>query len=274
MRDVAPISRAKKAVRSNKKLSPRTISHCRAILRDALNEAVARKKLQYNPAVVSKAIAVPAMDVDVPTPDEARAILAVAVANRHSAGYTMSMGTALRQGEALGLHWPDVDLDDAKAFIRWNLQRVKGRFVFETPKSKGSKATIQLPAIVVEALRTHRARQLQERLAAGPAWEANATCDEERNLVFTTELGAPLQGSTVTRSFQAMLDANGFRRMTFHQLRHATASLLIAQGAHPRLVMEVLRHSRFSITMDTYAHIMPAMRTEAAAMIDGALSAR
>jgi integrase len=56
--------------------------------------------------------------------------------------------------------------------------------------------------------------------------------------------------------------------MRFHDLRHACASLMLAQGEHPRVVMETLGHSKISITMNTYSRVIPALQREAADRMD------
>ena len=90
--------------------------------------------------------------------------------------------------------------------------------------------------------------------------------------VFTTTVGTPLDGSTVTHRFQAALEAAGLRRIRFHDLRHTCATLLLAQGVHPRLIMEILGHSQIAITMNLYAHVIPAMQKEVAARMDAILA--
>jgi site-specific recombinase XerD len=83
-------------------------------------------------------------------------------------------------------------------------------------------------------------------------------------LVFTTTIGTPLDGSNVTHRLQAILEHAGLPRMRFHDLRHAAASLLLAQGVSPRVVMEILGHSQISLTLNTYSHVIPALQSAAA----------
>jgi len=90
--------------------------------------------------------------------------------------------------------------------------------------------------------------------------------------VFTTSIGTPMDGPTVTHRFQALLKNVGLPRMRFHDLRHTRATLLLAQGVHPRVVMEILGHSQISITMNLYIHVIPAMQQEVAARLDAILS--
>jgi integrase len=58
----------------------------------------------------------------------------------------------------------------------------------------------------------------------------------------------------------------------FYDLRHTCASLLLAQGIHPRVVMEILGHSQISLTMNTYTHVVPQLQNQAAGLMDDLLS--
>lgn len=75
-------------------------------------------------------------------------------------------------------------------------------------------------------------------------------------------------GADLTRRLQRLLANAGMQRLRFHDLRHGTASLLTAQGIHPRTIMEILGHSTITVTMNTYAHVAPALRREAASSLD------
>jgi integrase len=90
--------------------------------------------------------------------------------------------------------------------------------------------------------------------------------------VFTTGIGTALDERNVRRAFKSILDAAKLPKMRIHDLRHTCASLLLAQGVHPRVVMETLGHSQISITMNTYSHVMPALGAEAAEKMHGAVT--
>jgi hypothetical protein len=97
-----------------------------------------------------------------------------------------------------------------------------------------------------------------ERLRAETEWEAG-------NFVFTNSVGRPLSAHTVARWFRRLCATAGVT--TPHRLydcRHTAATLLLGQGVHPRVVMEVLGHSTFRLTMDTYTHVLPVTMREAA----------
>ena len=147
------------------------------------------------------------------------------------------------------------------------LQRVDGKLRLVTPKSKQSQRVIALPDMVVKALHVHRARQLQERLLAGMEWN-------DTGLVFTNNIGRPIEPRNLVRIFKRMLATAALPDRRFHDLRHSAASLLLAQGVHPRVVMETLGHSQISLTMNTYSHVFPALRREAADAMDAVLATR
>jgi integrase len=90
--------------------------------------------------------------------------------------------------------------------------------------------------------------------------------------VFTTSIGTPLDGTNVTHRLQTILQAADLPRLRFHDLRHACASLLLAQGVHPRVVMEQLGHSQISLTLNTYSHVLPSLQAEAAQRMEELLA--
>lgn len=83
-----------------------------------------------------------------------------------------------------------------------------------------------------------------------------------------------MDGIALTRRFQALVAGAGFPRQRFHDLRHACASLLLAQGVSPRVVMETLGHSQISLTLNTYSHVIPALGRAAAEQMEAVLAAR
>ncbi len=122
-----------------------------------------------------------------------------------------------------------------------------------------------MPAASIAALRAHQLRQPAEHLAAGSRWQ-------EWGLVFPSSVGTPLDGSNVTHRLQKLLAGAGLPRQRFHDLRRCCASLLLAQHVPMRVVIEILGHSQIALTMDTYSHVMPVLRHEAAVLMDAVLA--
>jgi integrase len=180
--------------------------------------------------------------------------------------FHVAIASGLRQGELLGLRWEDVDFGAGTVTVRRALQRIDKRPVFVEPKTDRSRRTVNLPASAVAALKIQKDRQTFARQAAGEHWQ-------EQDLVFASTIGTPLDAPNVTHRLQALLKEAGLPRQRFHDLRHCCASLMLANGEHPRVVMETLGHSQISLTMNTYSHVMPAMQRDAADRLDALLTA-
>ena len=248
------------------RISARTVQYLHAVLRAALGQALKWRLVQVNVATLVDSPRVERPEVRSVSPGDARTLLEATHGDRLEALYTLALAVGLRQGEALGLHWQDVNLEDGTLRVRVALQRLDGRgLVCVEPKTARSRRSVALPPQVVESLRMHKSRQAQERLIAGSRWQ-------DTGLVFTTATGAPLEGTSITHRFQKLLQRAGLPHLRFHDLRHACASLLLAQGVHPRVVMETLGHSQISLTMNTYSHVIPALQRDAAERMDAILS--
>jgi integrase len=248
-------------------LSPRRVQYIHAVLRRALGQALRWGLVTRNVATLVDPPRVRRAEVQPLTTGEARELLEAARGDRLEAIYTVALALGMRQGEILGLRWDDVDLDAGKIRVRNSLQRLGPGWELVEPKSARSRRTMAMPAIVTAALRAHRIRQLEERVWAGSRWQ-------EHGFVFTSTIGTPLNGSNVTHRFQLLLESAGLPRQRFHDLRHASATLLLAQGVSARVVMEILGHSQIALTMNTYSHVAPELQRDAADRMDSILAAR
>jgi integrase len=159
----------------------------------------------------------------------------------------------------------DIDFATAVLNVRYELERREGQYVLAEPKSSRSRRPIPLPAIVVVALRDHRRRQAEEKLARRPEWQ-------DHDLVFTTSVGRPLASSTVTHAFQRHLSRANLRRQRFYDLRHFAGTAIVSGTGDLRLAQEILGHSSPTLTANVYAHVLPEHRRRAAVAIDEALS--
>jgi integrase len=234
-------------------------------LRVALGYAERLGLVSRNAAKLAKPPRIARPEVQPFTAEEARRLLEAACGHRLEALFVTALGTGLREAELLGLRWQDVDLERGLLTVRVQLQRINGKLTLTEPKTERSRRTLQLPAMVREALRQHRVRQLEERLAAGPLWE-------DSGLVFTTAHGAPLDARNVIRLYQErILPAAGLPRRPFHVLRHSAATFLLASGCDLRTVQQVLGHAQVSLTANLYAHVMPALLRDAADKLDAVL---
>lgn len=190
--------------------------------------------------------------------NDARAVLATASMYRNAARWSVALALGLRQSEALALSWPDIDLQQGTLTVRRTAHHVTGvGLVYEEPRTERSRRTIALPVQLTSALRAHRTAQAVERLAAGSDWQDN-------DLVFARADGRPIDRSADYQAWRALLRESGIGHVRLHDARHTAATLLLAEGIHPRVVMELLGHSQMRTTTDVYSHVLPALAREAA----------
>jgi len=196
-----------------------------------------------------------------------KVLLAAAAGDRLEALYVLAIHTGLRQGELLGLKWDDVNLDNGTLQVRRSLSVTKDGLVLSSPKTKGSSRSVQLTSKGVDALQEHLKRQLEEIDAVGSLWRENG-------LIFASETGEFLNRSHLIRyRFKPLLGRAGLPETTrFHDLRHTCATLLLTRNVNPKIVSEMLGHATISITLDTYSHVLPNMRDQAAQAMQEALS--
>ncbi len=144
-------------------LSPKSLRYLRGTLRTALNQAVRRGLVSRNAAALVDGPRVQRFEIAPFTPVEALRFLSAVRGHRLEALYTVSLAIGLRQGEALGLRWQDVDLEMGYLRVSKQLQRVNGQFELVESKTAHSRRTIVMPPIVTQALVAHRQLQFVER---------------------------------------------------------------------------------------------------------------
>jgi integrase len=164
--------------------------------------------------------------------------------------YHLIAFTGLRRGETCGLHWDDIDLDNATLTVRWQIVQHGWATALDTPKTDDSEAAVAIDAATIDVLRAHRARQRRERLAAGPQWT-------HTGLMFTTTVGAALHPADVTDHFHHLADQAGLPPVRLHDLRHGHATMALAAGVPMKVISGQLRHSSTTTTDKFYAHITP-----------------
>ena len=196
---------------------------------------------------------------------EARRLLETAHGDGLEAFYVLAVHTGMRRGELLGLKWEDVDLDNFTVRVRRTLTRKGTGYVLGETKTRKSRRTVKLTPRAVESLRSHRARQAEEKLKVGGLYQ-------NHGLVFAGEGGSLINPSNLRqRSFVPLLVRAGLPQITFHDLRHTCASLLFQRNVHPKIVQELLGHASAAIMLDTYSHMLRGMGGEAANAIGKAL---
>ena len=205
------------------------------------------------------------------TLEQAVALMAAARGTRLEAYVVLSLLSGLRTEEARALRWDHVvawvsgqwvpvpeagfDHEQVAVFV-WRAERAGG-----DTKTPESRRTLALPRKCVEALREHRVRQAEDRLAAGPLWQ-------DRGLVFASAVGTPMDDHNVRRMFRAITqDAGLGTGWVPREMRHTFVSLLSARGVPVEAIALLAGHNQTATTELVYRHqIVPALTRGAEVM--------
>lgn len=239
-------------------LSPSTVRSAHIALSGAMKAAVKDEYLARNPCEHAELPKLRTAPVGYLSLEEVRRVLAAVSTTDARARWLLALTVGLRQGEALGLRWADVDLEAGTLTVRHQLQRQTGRgLILTTPKSKAGNRTVRLSGVLVEALRAQRVAHLEQRLLLGEQWH-------DLDFVFPSSTGTPRDPRNDNRAWKALLRTAKVPSVRLHDARHTAATLYLSGGVHARVVMEILGHSQISHTLNTYTHV-PSPLLQAAA---------
>lgn len=239
-------------------LSPRTVRMAHGVLRHALNQAVALGYLPLNPATIGvKLPKQPPRQVRAMSRDQAMRFLDAAREDRWYPLFLLLLTGGLRPAEALALRWED--LEGSVIRVRRSLVRLAGQpYRLKEPKTGRGRA-VPLPSMTVRALDAFRAG-------------LPTLFQEPGAFMFATADGHPVEHCNLAaRHFKPILQRAGLPAHRLYDLRHTCATLLLANGEHPKVVSERLGHGDITLTLNTYTHVLPGMQEEAAAKLDAML---
>jgi len=239
-------------------LSTRATQHVHLILHASLEQAVRWGLIGRNPCDAVQKPRHTYAPMKVLSPEQTREFLKTARSDRLYAIYVLAITTGLRQGELLGLYWEDIDFINRTLSVRRSLAEIAGEFSIGETKSAKGKRAVALPQSAIEALEDHR-RRMKADGHSGPL----VFCDKDGGYIRKSNL--------LRRSFKPLLEKAELPDIRFHDLRHTSATLLLVQGVHPKVVQERLGHSQISLTLDTYSHVLPSMQQDAADRMDSLL---
>jgi integrase len=249
------------------------------ILRSALKMATDRGRLTRNPAALVEHRSPRTPEVDPLTADEIAKIVAACDTSTESARWLVGLALGLRQGEALGLQWGDIDFSSGCIRIRRQWLRKTYRHgcvelagcksAAACPcrvvnprvgvlKSSAGRRDVFAPAELIAILKEHKAAQAAVRLRVGDCWN-------EGGWVFTSAAGTPLDHRGDLRAYKRMLARAGVRDTRLHDLRHTNATLMLLEGIDPRVVRELLGWS--TDMTGRYQHVVEELRLDASRKI-------
>lgn len=227
--------------------SARSCQQTRALLSAAFKRAVQDDLVAVNPVTHSRPVKVDTPQIHPLTCEEVKHLLSVTQDTYMQARTRIAVLYGMRQGEALGLQWNDVDLDKGEIFVWQQVQKVNGVYVFVKLKSKYSVRTLELDPATILSLRAHKVAQNAHRLALGEEWQ-------DFNLVFPGLKGQPQNSHTDFAHWQKALATAGLPMKRLHDARHTAATMLYDQGMDIETIRRFLGHASVLLTSRTYVH--------------------
>lgn len=251
-------------------LSPRSIEYIHAIIHNCLQKAFQRCLISKN---IAEFVVLPRKrdkEIRVLSLEDQGIFIKALKGDRLEAAFALALATGVRVGELLALKWNHVDFENRIILIRSTLARVKNLegtgatktiLIFQEPKTKAGKRSIDLPAFIIPLLKKHKKEQSQERLTYGQEYENN-------NLVFCTKHGTPMDKDNLSRKLKSILKKANLQDLNLHALRHTFATRALEKGIQANVVKEWLGHSNIQITLDTYSHVLPTFKKESMEKMD------
>ena len=227
-----------------KGLSARSQQQTRALLSVALNHAVKEELIVFNPVLKSNSIRQNRQEIHPLNLSEAKLLVREHEGTVMEARLRIALFYGLRQGEALGLQWKDIDFQTSQIQINKQLQSVEGKKVFVELKSKSSKRTLELDSVTLDSLQRHKLAQMTGH---PHGWNP-------LDLVFPSEAGEPKDDRVDSRQWHRALAFCTVEDRRLHDARHTAATILYDQGADIEVIRRFLGNASVELTSKTYVH--------------------
>ena len=253
----------------SQQMSAAAVQTVHAVLSGAMKYALRMELIHRNPVSLVSRPPIPRREPTPPDIPAVRNVLTLAQREGHPlfACIHLIAYTGLRRGEALGLTWDNVDLDQGSIAIEGSLVRSRERgLILEPPKTDSSRRTVDLDSGTIRVLAEHWESQQRVKETMREAYG-------NRGRVFAGAYGEWLNPMSLTRAVKSLGSRVGYESMTVRSLRHFHASVTIQSGQNIVVVSKRLGHSNVSITSDIYAHSLPGWQKQAAEAFAEAMDA-
>ena len=235
-------------------LSSTSLNHHHTLIGRVIKKAYQMRKISVNIMDFVERPKISTPPISYLSFDEVENLIMESSKTRYLPLIMLATSSGMRRSELLGLKWKNVDLERMSISVEQVLYTLRGgRQVFSQPKSKSSRRRIDLDRFNVDMLKTLR-NSTRDRL--GESFSNETT-------VFSDLDGKPWKSSGVSQGVKALLTKIGRPDVHLHGLRHTTASNLLSLGVHMKIVQEILGHSDFGLTANTYSHVGAGLQTEA-----------
>lgn len=242
--------------------SAKTIRELHSLLRRAFEQAIKWSLLKFNPAFNATPPKEKIKERHTWSKNDIKKFIDTAKLSDEETIYIIAIFTGMRRGEILGLKWQDIDFDLKKIYVTRSLAFTseKGLFLKDVKTSK-SRRQISLSPYIIDVFKQHQVIQNNFKEKLGDDYLDKA-------LVFTSNNGNFKDPRNLLREFSRLTKKAGLIKISFHDLRHTHATLLLKNGENPKVVSERLGHSRVGITLDLYSHVTDDIQEEAALRLE------
>ena len=243
----------KESEKQPKGLSVKTVSNIRTMLYSAFEKAIAEKLLQQNPCAGCKLPKEQKKEMRILDPEQIGWFFEEARNSGKYEFYYTELMTGLRRGELLGLKWSDVNFREQTITVQRQILRVNGEVKEYPLKTKNAYRVLALPDHMAEML-----MQMKER--------------SDSPYLFPSLTGGAQDPDSILKMFHRILKRAGLEQIRFHDLRHTFATLALQNGVDYKTLSGMLGHYSVAFTLDTYTHITPEMKRDAANRIGNVLA--
>jgi integrase len=209
-----------------------------------------------NPCEAVTRPSVPRSNAKALSPDEVARLFATTRGTRWESFVALALSTGARRGELCGLSWRDFDAEGGTLTIRCSLAQTRHGTALKATKT-GHTRMLPLSRVAKDALRSQRALQARDRLANGGVF------DNAEDAIFTDEVGHRITPMAAPCAFERLARKAAISTTRLHDLRHTAATTLLVAGIDVRTAAGVLGHSSPTVTLTTYAHLMPEAQRNA-----------
>ena len=258
-------------VEQGKRVKPNTVIHYHALIHRALRYAVKTDLIPVNPADKVDRPRKSGYQASFYTESEFAALFAAVSGTLIEVPVKLAAFYGLRRSEVMGLRWDAIDFEQNTLSIRHTVTgcTVDGQYQIiasDTTKTRSSRRTLPLVPPVRDMLLCLKARQEQDRRLCGKSYSR-----QDEGYICLNELGERIRPAYLSNCFSRTLAQNGLRHIRFHDLRHSSATLLLAHGIPLKQIQEWLGHSDFATTANIYAHLDVKSKERSAAVMEEAL---
>jgi len=248
---------------SRKGIGARTVEKTHSVIRGSLNTALKYGLIILNPANATDPPRSQKKEMSYLELEEIEKLIKVGRESndRYYRIYYLAIITGMRQGELLALKWKKIDLEKGIIEVKQSLIRLpRGNLVIEKPKTKSSVRSIKIGEGTIEVLKEQK-EIIKEERKVSKLWKEN-------DLVFPSTVGTPIDPTKILKRFRNLLKKAGLPRIRFHDLRHTSASLMLNNGVDILVASRRLGHSKPSVTLDVYGHMLVTAQNEAAEKLE------